>query len=120
MEKRYIISRYRAAKEKDVEFNRKVARYFCLKTLYEGKIPIAPHLYFTQFLNDDIEGDRQRGINIGLEVLRCCEEYLVIVIDNEISEGMKREIEEAGRLNMNGNVISLTKKQMAMLMKVAR
>lgn len=57
-------------------------------------IPIAPHLYFTQFLNDNRPNERSLGMEMGLELLDMCEELWVYGMDNP-SEGMKAELEYA-------------------------
>ncbi|MCL1903692.1 MAG: hypothetical protein FWF94_04670 [Oscillospiraceae bacterium] len=58
-----------------------------------GKVPFAPHLYFTQFLDDGISEERERGINCGLEVLSHCSE--IWVFGDKITEGMLAEIDYA-------------------------
>lgn len=57
-------------------------------------IPIAPHLYFTQFLNDNRPNERLLGMEMGLALLDMCEELWVYGIDHP-SEGMKAELEYA-------------------------
>lgn len=57
-----------------------------------GNLPIAPHLYFTQFLGEDNK-ERDLGILMGLELMELCDE--VWVFGETISEGMRREIEYA-------------------------
>lgn len=58
-----------------------------------GHIPITPHLYFTQFLNDANADERKLGMEMGAELLRKCDE--VRVFGKTTSEGMKSEIELA-------------------------
>lgn len=111
MDKVYIISRYRAFTERGREFNRKVARYFCRKVILEGNVPVAPHLFYTQFLDEDQEKERQIGLDIGLKELREADEFLLIVIDGQISEGMRREICQAARDGMRGRVVYFTRKE---------
>ncbi len=111
MDKVYIISRYRAFTERGREFNRKVARYFCRQVVLEGNIPVAPHLFYTQFLDEDQEKERQIGLDIGLKELREADEFLLIIIGGQISEGMRREICQAARDGMRGRVVSFTHKE---------
>lgn len=33
---------------------------------HRNAIPIAPHIYFTRFLNDDIKEEQETGLNAGL------------------------------------------------------
>lgn len=111
MDKVYIISRYRAFTESGMEFNRRVARYFCRKVALEGKIPVAPHLFYTQFLDESQEKERQIGLDIGLKELREADEFLLIIIGGRISEGMRREICQAARDGMRGRVVYMTRKE---------
>lgn len=111
MDKVYIISRYRAVTESGREFNRRVARYFCRKVVLEGKIPVAPHLFYTQFLNERKEKERQAGLDIGLKELREADEFLLIIIGGRISDGMRREIRQAIKDGMSGRVVYMTHKE---------
>jgi uncharacterized protein (DUF1786 family) len=56
-------------------------------------VPFAPHLYFTQFLDDDIPEERERGISCGLKVLSLCSD--IWVFGDKITEGMLAEIDYA-------------------------
>lgn len=112
MDKVYIISRYRAFTRIGMEFNRKVARYFCRKVVSEGKIPVAPHLFYPQFLDDGNEKERQIGLDIGLKELHEADEFLLIVIDGRISEGMQMELRQAARDRMHGKAVYMTHKEM--------
>lgn len=120
MDKVYIISRYRADDRKQVEFNKEVARYFCKKIVEKGKVPVAPHIYYTQFLDDEYQDDRECGMKLGIDALRECQWFLLVVIDGEISEGMKAEIAELSRLNLQGNIVSMTTQEIKEAMKVVR
>lgn len=77
----------------DIEGNIKKALEYCALAESQGVIPLAPHTIFTQFLNDTIPEQRQRGLMLGLELLKRCDELWVF--GNVISQGMKAEIEEA-------------------------
>ena len=54
----------------DVLENQQRARGFCKLALQAGYIPIAPHIYFTQFLDDENQKERAQGIEAGLELLK--------------------------------------------------
>lgn len=86
MKKVYVVSPYSGAVKQNVEFARKC----CRKLSDEGCIPFAPHLLFTQFLDDDIPQERERGIQFGLELMKLCDE--VVVCGDYISRGMGAEI----------------------------
>lgn len=118
MDRVYIMSQYRAATEREQEFNRKVARYFAKQITYEGKVPVAPHLFYAQFLDDEIPDERGRGIELGLLDLRNSQEFLLVIIDGVISEGMKAEIAEASRLGIHGRLVAMSRQQIKEAMKV--
>ena len=46
----YVASAYAG----DVKENSARAKRYCVHVINEGGVPIAPHLLFTQFLEDDI------------------------------------------------------------------
>ena len=85
----YICSPYAG----DVETNVQKARRYCRFAVDKGYIPIAPHLLFTQFLNDDSPKERQLGIFFGNAVMSKCSE--VWVFGDRISDGMEAEIKRA-------------------------
>lgn len=120
MDRVYIISRYRATTDREQEFNKAVARYFCREIIEEGKVPVASHLYYTQFLNDDYPAERETGLFLGIKDLRSCQEFLLVIIDGVISEGMKNEIEEVGRLGLYGRIVCMTHQEIKEAMKVVR
>lgn len=117
MDKIYIISRYRAENEEELEFNKKVARHFCREIIDEGNVPVAPHLYYTQFLDENNPDDRAAGLMMGISDLRESKEYLLVIIDGVISEGMKGEIEEVARLGMRGRLVALPRQEAEDLIK---
>ena len=61
-----------------------------------GVLPLAPHLYFTQFLKDEEAQERATGIRFGMECLEAADE--VWVFGETISEGMAAEIKRAHEL----------------------
>lgn len=67
----------------------RAARY-CRFVCSRNSIPMAPHLYFTRFLDDAIAEERDLGLEMGLNVLGVCD--AVWVFGSKISPGMKREI----------------------------
>lgn len=95
----YICSPYRPRADNETDralelnANIKLARDACTLAAYRGHIPVAPHLYFPQFLNDEKPMERQCGMNMGLEILSHCTELWVIT--PRISEGMAAEIKYA-------------------------
>lgn len=90
MEKVYVCSQYgsRGDKATNLEF----AKFFCMLVIEEGKIPICPHLFYSQVLNDDVKAQRAAGMRIGLDLLKDCMELRIF---SPISEGMRGEILKA-------------------------
>ena len=93
----YICSRYKPDEDHSVEFHRAVATTACKAIVGENIncIPVAPHLYFPLFMDDENPEERRVALEYGKRVLRKCHSMKVIVVDNIISEGMKAEIEMA-------------------------
>ena len=93
----YICSRYKPDENHSVEFHRAVAATACRSIINENAncIPIAPHLYLPQFMDDESIVERKAAITYGKHILKRCHAMKVIVVDNIISEGMKAEIELA-------------------------
>ena len=86
----YICSQYGSRGDKAT--NLELAKFFCMLVIEEGKIPICPHLFYSQVLNDDVESQRAAGMRIGLDLLKDCMELRIFT---GISEGMKGEILKA-------------------------
>ena len=70
----------------------------CAFAVAHGKLPMAPHAYFTRFMDDDDPGERAKGIRLGNDWLMDCEELWVM--GDTISAGMKDEIELAQKLGL--------------------
>lgn len=85
----YICSPYSG----DVERNVKKARSFCRFALEQNCIPIAPHLLFPQFMDDDKPKERELAMFMNIVLMGKCSE--VWVLGDIISSGMAREIEKA-------------------------
>jgi dienelactone hydrolase len=65
-------------------------REYCRELALAGKLPIAPHLYFTQFLDDDIPEERELGMRLGRMLMNFCNSLNIYV-----SNGMKEDIDHA-------------------------
>lgn len=74
----------------DIDGNMRNARQFARFAALQKKIPITPHIYFTQFLNEHLEEERALGISMGIELMEHCDELWVF--GTTISEGMQCEI----------------------------
>jgi len=90
----YICSPYRG----DTETNTVNALCYCRFAVEQNCFPIAPHCYLPQFMDDNKSAERELALSFGLRLLRGCRE-LWIFGDN-ISEGMRREIDLAKQRNI--------------------
>ena len=87
MRKIYICSALRG----DMEENIRKARIYCEYVVREyGMLPIAPHIYLTQFLNDENTEDREFGLKAGLSLLSECDELWYF--GDQVTRGMADEI----------------------------
>lgn len=82
----YICSPYSG----DTETNIRKAQQYCKQAIKENHIPIAPHLYFPQFLDDEDVNERAFGMMFAKYLLLQCDE--VWVCGKKISKGMTEEI----------------------------
>lgn len=101
----YVCSRYRADTRDELELNIEIAKHTCRKIAENGAIPIAPHLYFPRFMDDNMPDERYFGMGAGKRLMEQCVTFHVVTVDGVISEGMREEIEYAtGTLLMEGSV----------------
>ena len=77
----------------DTERNVRRAQGYCRFAVLQNCIPIAPHLLFPQFMEEDDPEQRRLGIFFGLVLQKKCRE--VWVFGRNISRGMAVEIEKA-------------------------
>lgn len=77
----------------DIENNNKRTRAFCRFALDKGNIPLAPHLMFPQFMDDNNEQERDQAIFMDIILMGKCQE--VWVLGDVISRDMSIEIEKA-------------------------
>ena len=87
----YICSPYAG----DIDANVSAARRYSRFAVDRGFLPIAPHLLFPQFLDDSKPEERELGLFFGNVLMSKCVELWVF--GEEISTGMRREIERAKR-----------------------
>lgn len=76
----------------DTERNIEMARKYCRYAVERGYTPVAPHLFYPQFLKDSSNAERTLGLRMGLELLDCCTEMWCFGVP---SPGMKTEITHA-------------------------
>ncbi len=85
----YICSPYSG----NVETNTERAKKFCRFAVDKGQIPLAPHLMLSRFMDDSQERDLIMFMDVVL--LGKCKELWVL--GDEITDGMRTEIETAKR-----------------------
>ena len=83
----YVCSPYRG----DVERNLAYARVLTKFALNNSYIPITPHLYLTQVLEEDDPEQRKKGMAAGKELLKQCR-YILVGSKYGFTEGMLEEI----------------------------
>lgn len=91
----YICSPYNAKTEVERTANAAFAEKYCRYVVNEGNIPIAPHIYFTRFMDNGNEAERILGQEIGIELLKKADSMMVLIRNENISAGMEREIKYA-------------------------
>lgn len=89
MKKKYICSPFRG----NIKENTKKAAWYAAVLAKAGSVPLAPHLYFPTFLNENKPNERMLGIELGLELLETCD--VICVFGFKITEGMKIELDYA-------------------------
>lgn len=85
----YICSPFAGNRERNAER----VRDYCRFAVSKNCIPIAPHLFFPQFMEEDDPAQRELGIFFGLVLQSKCKE--VWVFGRMISKGMALEIQKA-------------------------
>ena len=85
----YICSPYAG----DVKANTVLAKAYCRFAVEQGAIPIASHLLFPQFMDDDNKSQRDLALFMATVLLTKCHE--VWVFGRKISTGMATEIYKA-------------------------
>ena len=90
----YICSPYAG----DIGWNVQNALRYCRFAMKQKCLPLAPHLYFTRFLDDVNEEQRAEGLFMGYILMTKCAE--VWVFGDYISRGMAAEINSAERRGM--------------------
>ncbi len=93
----YVCSPYRGTAE-EISKNTALAKRVCRKAALDGCAVICPHIFFTQFLDDRNEQEREIGIQSGIKLLELADELWVA--DGRITSGMAREIARAGELGI--------------------
>ena len=88
----YICSPYSG----DTKTNTARTREYCRFAVDEGHVPVAPHLMFPQFMDE--EKERELALQMDLVLLEKCDELWVF--GKTMTSGMKAEIAYAKNRNM--------------------
>ena len=79
----------------DMDRNQEATRRYCRFAVDTGYIPIAPHIYFPQFMSENSPRERNLALFMDIVLLSKCAELWVF--GDTISRGMAMEIEKARR-----------------------
>ena len=90
----YICSPYSGDTERNVENAKRYSRF----AVDHHYLPVTPHIYFTQFMDDNIPEERDTAIFMNWVLMSKCVELWVF--GDIISSGMKAEIGRAKRKHM--------------------
>lgn len=90
----YICSPYAGDVQKNVEFAKAACRY----AMEQNCTPVAVHLLYQQFLDDNDPVQREAGLRMGHRVLAACDKLWLC--GNRISTGMAMELKEAQKLGI--------------------
>ena len=77
----------------DAECNTRKAQDYCRFAVSKNYVPLAPHLMYPQFLDDNDKSERELGLFFALVLLGKCDELWIF--GERISNGMAREIAKA-------------------------
>lgn len=113
----YICSRYSAGSREELNRNIEVTKWVCQEVVEGGAIPIAPHLYFPRFMDDNMAEERYFGMEAGKRLMEQCTTFHVVIVDGIVSEGMESEIKYMTEtLCMKGSVQYLTRADVERIM----
>ena len=74
------------------------ANLYCRKAFDKGFFPVCPRIYLPNFLDYEDTGERRNAKRLSIKALAKCSE--VWVFGNDISKGMRAEIEYAKTHNI--------------------
>ena len=87
----YVCSKLRG----NIEENQEKVKQYCRQVVDEGNLPIAPHIYFTQFMDDNNVEDRIKALEMNKTLITICD---CLYVYGEKSSGMKYEIDFAASI----------------------
>lgn len=102
-----LISPYRGKDTEEHIENLQNARAWTIHQQIEGRIPVVPHIIFTEILDDADPRQREKGIRLGHELyLECAYCHVCTWGRGIISAGMKQDIEfcKANGIELRGEI----------------
>lgn len=93
---------YVASKLKgDIETNIEKAKKYCKFVHDKGLMPVASHIMYPAIgFNDEVEAEREKCRLYGMYLLAVCDALYCFIENDEISDGMRAEIDTAKKLNI--------------------
>ncbi len=98
----FVCSPFQGKKE-----NIEKAKRYCRYVVDLGYIPIAPHIYFSQFMDDLNPDDRRKALDMNKKLLEFCDELWIF--GDKITEGMKIEIEHFKKIKGENKIKKIDK-----------
>lgn len=95
----------------NIVVNREAACRYCRFAVDAGYVPLAPHLFFPQFMDDSNDQERSLALFMDIVLLTKCAELWVF--GDTISNGMSIEIEKAKRKGKPIRYFSTTCKEVS-------
>ena len=87
----YICSPYSGQTEQETNRNIVYAVHLMGEAIKAGDVPVVPHLYLPNALDDRIETERMKAMEIGIRLLCQCRR-MIVGLRFGISDGMHEEI----------------------------
>lgn len=87
----YICSPFRAKDSEQKKLHIDYAKELSRRCVLKGFSVITPHLYYTNFLDDDDELERKMGLESARNLILECD-YMLVGVKYDMSEGMRAEI----------------------------
>ena len=94
----YVCSPFSAPTPEGILENIENAKTYCRRVVEQGRQPMAPHLLYPRFMNDNDPAQRELGLDFAKTLLRFCDE--IWVFGDMISRGMCAELELADYLGI--------------------
>ncbi len=95
----YICSPYRADTKKQLKKHIKYAKKLSREWVLKGYSVITTHLYYTNFLDDNDELQREMGLSSARDLILKCD-FVVAGLKYDISAGMGAELNFANQHNI--------------------